>query len=421
MTDDSLSRREFLKGATLATMGLWLAGQEILAAEPSADELPPGPAVACAVIGTGARGKELLSVLSRLENARVAAICDTYEPYLKRAQEVAPNAEQVPDYRRILDNREIEAVFVATPSHLHKEIALAALAAGKHVFCEAPIAATISDAREIATAALASHQVFHVGQQQRANPLQHHVLKFVKAGVLGKIAGGRAQYHKKQSWRRVAPTPEREKELNWRIRRETSPGILGEVGIHQIDVLCWHLNALPTSVAAWSTTAFWQDGRDVPDTIQCVFEFPGGVRVVYDATIANSFDGAYNLLYGSDSAIMMRDERAWMFKEADSPLLGWEVYARKEQIGDENGICLLADASKLLAAGKEPAKESKPEAGKDATYYAVANFLAKVRGQDKPGCGAEEAYRAAVVALKANEAALAGTRLTYEKEWFDLK
>jgi len=420
MTDDGLSRREFLKSATIATMGAWLAAQEIRADEAVEEAPPPSPAVACAVIGVGARGKELLSVLSRLPHAFPAAICDTYEPFLKRAQEIAPKAEQITDYRKLLDKKEIEAVFIATPSHLHREIALAALAAGKHVYCEAPLASSLADAKEIAAAGKASKQVFRVGQQQRANPLQYHVLKFVRTGATGKMASARGQWHKRQSWKRLAPTPEREKELNWRISRETSAGLLGEEGIHQLDILCWHLGALPLSVTGWSTIAAWQDGRDVPDTVQCTFEFPGGVRALYDATIANSFDGAYAALYGTESAILIRDERAWMFKEADAPLLGWEVYAKKEQLGDETGICLLADASKLLKAGKEPAKEAKTDTGKDATYWAAYNFLAKIRGQDAPGCGPEEGYRAAVVAIRANDAALSGTTVKYEKEWFDL-
>ena len=70
----------------------------------------------------------------------------------------------------------------------------------------------------------------------------------------------------------------------------------------------------------------------MPDTVQAVFEFPGGVRMIYDATLANSFDGEYEMLYGSDAALMMRESKAWMFKEVDSPLLGWEVYADKLKV-----------------------------------------------------------------------------------------
>lgn len=419
MVDDSLSRREFLKGATLATMGLLLAGQEILAEEAGELQLD-SPAVTCGMIGVGVRGRELLTVLSRLPNAQVSAICDTYEMYLKRAEELAPEAEQLDDYRRVLENKQIEAVFVATPSHLHKNVVLEALQAGKQVYCEAPIAVSETDAKEIARAAIESKQVFRVGQQQRANPLQRHILGFTRTGAVGKVAGGKAQWHNRQSWRRMAPTKEREKELNWRLVKETSPGLIGEVGIHQLDVLCWHLGALPVSVEGWSSVMCWDDGREVPDTVQCLFEFPSNIRVFYDATLANSFEGAYQMIYGSESALLVRDERAWLFKEADSPLLGWEVYAHKEQIGDETGICLLADATKLQEVGEEQDKE-KAGAGKDATYHSVLNFLANVRDQDAPGCGADEAYRAAVLALRANEAVTGGKKLTYNKEDFQLK
>lgn len=419
MSDDSLSRRDFLKGATLTTMGLLLAGREIMAQGENEIE-PVGPAVTCAVIGTGVRGRDLLSVLSRLPNADVKAICDTYDIFLRRAQQIAPGSEQIEDYRRVLDNKEIEAVFVSTPSHLHKDIVLAAVAAGKHVYCEAPLAASLSDAREMALAGKGSERVFRIGQQQRSSELHRHVLGFVRTGVIGRVAGGRAQWHKRQSWRRLAPVREREKELNWRLYRESSPGLIGEEGIHQLDILSWYLGGPPVSVSGSSAITCWDDGREVPDTVHCVFEFPRNVRVFYSATLANSFEGASQVIYGSESAILMREDRAWLFKEADSPLLGWEVYAHKEQFGDETGICLLADATHLEDVGEDSAKESEEDAGKDATYHSLGNFLMQIRGVDAPGCSAVEGYRAAVVALKANEAALSGTTLTYEKEWFEL-
>src|SRR5205823_1878935 len=135
-----------------------------------------------------------------------------------------------------------EAVFVATPSHLHREVALAAIQAGRHVYCEAPLASTIDEAKVIAKAGQGSKQVFQVGLQARANPQHDHVHRFIVTGVLGsKVAEARGQWHKKESWRRPHPNPERERALNWRLRKETSAGLVGEVGIHQVDVADWFL------------------------------------------------------------------------------------------------------------------------------------------------------------------------------------
>src|SRR4030095_14090916 len=128
------------------------------------------------------------------------------------------------------------------------------------------------------------------------------------------------------------PTPEREQELNWRISSSTSTGLLGEIGIHQLDLIGWYINKPPSSVIGFSSIVNWNDGRDVPDTIQCILEYPGNVRAVFSSTLTGACSDAYTLFQGSNASLMMREKRAWLVKEADSPLLGWEVYARKEQV-----------------------------------------------------------------------------------------
>src|SRR5947209_9392429 len=167
------NRRDFLRGSSAATLMTMLGGVELVMDSPiaktvDADKLH-GPPVKSAVIGLGGRGREMVSTLALLAEAEVVALCDTYAAGIRRAGKDLPKAvgtdlpkaAAVSDYRQILDNKEIKAVFIATPSHLHKDIAIAALQAGKHVYCEAPLAHTVEDARAIATAAKAAYkQVF---------------------------------------------------------------------------------------------------------------------------------------------------------------------------------------------------------------------------------------------------------------------
>jgi predicted dehydrogenase len=163
-------------------------------------------------------------------------------------------------------------------------------------------------------------------------------------------------------------------------------------------------------VTGFGTTALWKDGRDVPDTVQCVLEYPGGVRVAVEATLASSVGGAHTLVRGSNSSLMLREKRAWLLKEADSPLLGWEVYAHKDNVLEESGIALVADSTKILAAGEEPGQSSR-EPSRDPLHLAFEGFLAAVRGGPAPACGAREAYQATAIALQAEAAVRAGTRL----------
>ena len=140
--------------------------------------------------------------------------------------------------------------------------------------------------------------------------------------------------------------------------------------------------------------------------------------MAYDATLANSFDGAYELFQGTDAAVLLRDGRAWMFKESDAPSLGWEVYAYKEKVGDDTGIALVADATKLLAAGLEPGKNRETDPTKGSLYYASVNFLDGIRSKKPTVSGPIEGYHATVSALKANEAITTGTKITLAPELF---
>lgn len=419
MNNEKSGRREFIKGAA-AGLVILLAEDEILAAVQQ--EPLSGPPVKFGVIGAGQWGREILATLSRQPFARVTAICDAWAPTLKKAQEAAPKAAALPDYRRLLESSEVEAVVIATPTHQHKEIVLAALQAGKHVYCEAPLAATIDEARAVAIAAQnASKQVFQGGLQGRSNALYQHILQFVRSGVLGNTALVTAQWNKKESWRRVAPTPEREQELNWRLNRKISTGLAGENGIHQFDLINWYLKALPVAATGFGAITNWNDNRDVPDTVQCILEYPNNVRAMFTSTLASSFSDSFTLFQGSNSSLMMRERRGWMMKEADSPLLGWEVYARKESVHNETGICMVADATKLIEEGKEPGKEGPLEPTRSALHLAFESFIRSIRAGEKSACGPLDAYQASVIAIKANEAILSGSRIAWQKSLFELK
>ena len=182
-------------------------------------------------------------------------------------------------------------------------------------------------------------------------------------------------------------------------------------------------------------------------TIQAVLEFPGGVQMIYDATLANSFDGEYELLYGSDAAIMMRESKAWMFKEVDSPLLGWEVYADKMTFYKETGIALVAGKSKAVPANDQGQPAQPDPFASTPLFYALGNFLRNAVDMDaaaedyKSSYGADdveglvehlakvprraaagylEGFQAVVTAVKANEAILSSKRIELKPEWYEL-
>jgi predicted dehydrogenase len=405
----SADRREFLKTAA-GTLALLFSRRGLTyaqAAPPAEDSA--GPPLGFGVIGVGAWGREILAALGRIPSAHVEAICDIYEPFLKRAAVNAPGAERATEWRRVIESPRVSSVVIATPTPDHRDIAIAALQARKHVYCEAPLAATLDDARAIAAAVNASGVVFQGGLQGRANPLYRHVLQFVKSGVLGDVALVNAQWNRKDSWRRAAPTPERERVVNWRLAKG-SPGLMGEFGIHQMDLITTYLGTAPSAIVGTGATVAWRDGRETPDTVSCLIEFPA-VRANFRASLASSFGGAYTIFQGSNSSLLLKENHGWLIKEADSPLLGWEVYARKESVHDETGIAMVADATKLLQAGKEPGKDGPMEPEKPALVVALESFIRSIHTGTPAVCSAGDAYAATAAALKANEAALASKRI----------
>jgi predicted dehydrogenase len=421
-----MTRRDFLKATTLvgvlASAGSRSFGQ-------SSDQIN------VAIIGTGEHGRTLLGYLLKIPsldvemlklfldltereeatfrppNFKVAALCDIYEPHLRRALDIV--GQPVPtydDYRRVLDDKNIHAVIVATPPHTHKQIVLDALQAGKHVWCEPPLALNLEDAKAIAKAATQANTVFQVGLQKRYNPTYSHSVKFMRTGVLGKPTLVHAQWHRKTSWRLPVRDQVLERQVNWKLYRETSGGLLTEVALHQFDVARWFLGALPISVTAWGSTILWQDGREVPDTVQCVLEFPNGVRMTYHATLTNSFQATYEFFSGEFGTIYLSGAIGVLFKEADAPSLGWEVYAQRHRLGRDEGYMLVASATKLLELGKEPGEVGIADRLENNEFVvALIRFAMAINEGKKVAAGALQGLEATAIALKAVEALTTGT------------
>ncbi len=417
-------RRDFLKKTSLATLA-GMVGIEPLASVPAAHpahrSIPQdAPPINCGVIGYGLWGREIAATLGRLPEARLVAVCDEYDIMLRRAQRAVPEASRHSDYREVLDREDITTVFIATPTHQHRKLVEDALDAGKNVYCEAPMASSIEDARAIALAAKAHpKQIFQVGQLFRTEPQYRSVFQFVRSGAIGRAAKIRAQWHSKQSWRRVSPSREREIAANWRLDDEVSVGLIGEEGIHQIDVAGWFLQERPIAVSGFGSTMFWDDGRKVPDTVTAVFQYPSGVRLTYDATLVSSFDRSYEIFHGSDSTIMLRDQKGWMFKEIDAPMIGWEVYARKDAFYTEKGIALVANATKLDAQATDPtARDPNLET---PLWFSMKEFMENhYFGPFPPSVDYQLGYESAVLVIKAHEATMRGTTISLEDSLFEI-
>ncbi len=285
-----LDRRDFIGGAFLTTAGAVTAGisrYQWGKREPEAvqdvSQRENNP-VRLGFIGVGRRGGALLRSGVLVPGNEVVAVCDIQRAAQNAAEKNVQGEyskknrtakiQRYDDYRRLLDDKSVEAVFIATPQYLHGPMALDALEAGKHVYCEKAMALTIGENRDIVRMVNAREdQVFQVGHQRHYSPLYRKIVEMVHSDQIGNVAGFRAQWNRNDMVRRPAEKPELEKVINWRLYKELSGGLTTEFASHQIDVCNWTLGTHPDSVCGFGGIDWYQDGRDTEDNIHLIFNY----------------------------------------------------------------------------------------------------------------------------------------------------
>lgn len=356
------------------------------------------------LIGVGRQGRAILTELSSMEAVKIVAVCDSDENRLASGKGRAAGADGFADYKEMLATvKGMDAVIIATPTHQHRAIAEDCIAAGKHVYCEAPLAHTVEDAQAIASAAAATGaagKVFAVGFEGRSNPVYTLARSFFRTDAFKDMVAMRSQFAQKTSWRFSAPDADRERRQNWRLDKAVSTGMLGEIGSHQFDVAHWYRGKLPVSVRATGGVRFWNDGREIADTVHAAFTYEDGAVLTWFGTLASSFLGKEEIFVGSSSTIKLGWTHGWMFKESDAPTQGWEVYANKQQFHNDVGITLIAGATKLAEQGKLKDGVGLPNT---SLFYSLESFVKAAAGQGKVSCSAADGTRSSIVAILANK------------------
>jgi predicted dehydrogenase len=360
-----------------------------------------GASLTVGLVGAGRQGRQILAELAKMEGVKVAAVCDVDASRREGAAKRAPGAEAFASHTAMLEKlKDLGAVIIATPTHLHKQAALDCIAAGKHVYCESPLAHTVEDCRAIAAAAGGRKKVFAVGFEGRSNPVYKLARTFFKSDAVRDFVEAEAQCFKKESWRFPAPAGSdaaREKQENWRLDSDVSLGLAGEWGAQQFDVVHWYTGKWPRTVFGAGSVRGGDEGRTVADTAMCSFGFEAGSRFMWNASTANSYGGKFEVLRGTNAAVKLAWSHGWMFKEADAPTQGWEVYANRQQFFNDEGITLIADATKLASQGALKEGVGLPN---KPLFYALEDFVRAIAEEKQPACDA--------AAILANRAVVKG-------------
>jgi predicted dehydrogenase len=285
MADDhDVSRRNFVKTAGAAAVISAPAIQTVKAAN---DQVQFG------FIGVGSRGQYLLQHINQTDRGRCVALCDLYEPSLKKAADITgTNPKTFKDYRELLSQKDVDCVYIATPLFQHFPVTRDALLAGKHVFCEKSLVFKPEEVHALRQlVAERPKQVLQVGLQRRYSKYYQTARQMIDKGILGKVTNVQAQWHRntfaRDPWNRPVPPGLTDRFYNWRKYREFSGGLTAELGSHQIDVADWMFGATPEFVVGVGGLDYVHDGRDIYDNIQLIYKYPQGQKLMYSAIGTN--------------------------------------------------------------------------------------------------------------------------------------
>lgn len=452
----SVSRRDFL------STGLKLGAAVLVAPHVMRGQTAGNDAINVALVGCGEQGRILLNAALKIPDVRFRAVCDIW-PYNRTYGErllkkFGHDVRPFEDYRVMLaDVPDLDAVIVATPDFMHAEHTIAALRAGKHVYCEKLMSNTVEGARSMVLAARETGKLLQIGHQRRSNPRYLHAKHKVidDAKLLGRVTNINGQWNRAVSedlgW------PERfalsdavlhkygyanmHEFRNWRWFKRYAGGPISDLGAHQIDVYNWFLGANPTAVLA-SGGADYYTTHEWYDNVMAIYEFStaaGPVRAFYQVLTTTSAGGGYmEYFMGTEGALKMSENPKYtgLFREARAP--EWDRwveagYVRKPGTAAEPDAIPLKPwekpRPKLGGPSKAATVDVRETAALDTWEMPVTldkaihqphleNFFDAMRGKTTLNCPAEAGFASAVTVLRVNEAVAARKMLTFDPAEF---
>jgi predicted dehydrogenase len=357
------------------------------------------------LIGCGGRGRRFFDYADY--------VCDPDAERLGEAakQSGVDTSRAVADMRRLLDNKSIDAVVIATPDHWHAPAALLALEAGKHVYVEKPCSHNFRESQLLLAAARNNDRVVQHGTQQRSAPLTREAMAMLRDGVIGRVLIAKAWDvqlrpnigHAQPSdpprgvdydlWvgpAEFAPFQANRFHYDWHWWYQFGTGDVGNDGTHEIDMARWGLgvDTLPSRVVAFGGKYFHDDDQQYPDTATCIFEYPGDGNVghrrqlIFELRIWST-----NYPYNCDNGV---------------EFLGTEG---KMMISKRGKLEILGPRNKVV-------KQQHFEFSKNMEH--MDNFLVTIRSGGKPNAPMEEAHRSVALVHLANIAVRTGRSLTVD-------
>jgi predicted dehydrogenase len=361
------------------------------------------------LIGSGGRGREDWGTFLKQPDFEPVAVCDVYDPFRDKGIAMTEGrAKGYKDFRQLLEQKDIDAVIVATPDHWHALITIAACEAGKDVYCEKPLSLAVTEGRKMVEAARKHQRVVQAGSQQRSGTHYAAAVKLIQDGGIGAVhrihagmqrnifpglkptemASGISPELDWDMW--LGPAPKRAFDpfrciYNFRWFWDYSGGQMTNWGAHHLDIARWILGAdAPSEISGFGGRYALTDGGETPDVQQVTYQFPKTV-VTWTASEIAEGKGFTLDIYGTKG--MMTLLRG-----------GFTVTPERVGPGKE----------------KTPAMEPLQMKGNDLNAAHARNFLDCLKSRQRPNADVEEGHRSAVMCHLGNISMRLGRSLRWD-------
>ena len=409
------TRRNFMQRSSLGVASA--AALPLASVVRSAHAAEANSQINFGLICCGGRGPGVAEDWNKQPGVKITYACDVHEGRLAKAAKALgiPSSHAVADMRRIMDDPDVDAVYIAAPDHWHAPAAIMACNAGKHVYVEKPCSHTVQEGRMLIEAARRNDRVVQHGTQVRSTPMFIEAIQLLREGIIGDILVCRAWNVQKRDnighGKPTNPPPELNYEdwvgpaekdpyqenclRGWHFRYNYGTGGIGNDGIHDVDYARWGLGVEthPSKISGGGGKYFFDDDQQFPDTQQVVFEYPG--------------DGT-----PGDKRMFVYEQRLWStnFPSVYNVDSGVEYYGK-------NGRMFLSRRGKIqvLDARNKKQKVRIETMGQDTAAH-IADFVDAVRNNRRPNCDIEIGHLTASLCHLGNISTRLGRSLRFDPD-----
>jgi predicted dehydrogenase len=408
-----LTRRDFTKATIVA------AASSVVTAASANRVLGANERVRVGFIGLGNRGDQVLSGFLEQKDCEAVAVCDLHQPYREfAAAKIGNQPEQFSDYRKLLDRKDLDAVVIATPDHWHALQMIHACQAGKDVYVEKPVSTFVNEGRAMVKAARENQRIAQVGIQRLSSGFCGEAAELIRNGAIGKVTVVRC-FHVQNEWPKgignppdekppkdfdwdtwVGPAKKRQYNKNRTFYRfrwfyDFSGGQLTNFGVHYLAQIHRSLGVdAPLAVMAMGGKFGNYDNREVPDTLEVVWHYPGDTLVTF-----SQFNATGSSPAGRPCEIEFRGTKGTMYFSTSGYEIVPESITQKE-------FAARSPIDRERERGWRTGARSEIEAKKvdgvirDADH--ARTFLDSVKSRQAPPCDIEYGHRCTSAALIGN-------------------